>query len=144
VRPFQTLVTSFHAAIVIETVEEERVRNLINTAMADLQMAVFEWSVAQGLTRSPSSPQNRWINEYVPPGSQKPPSLERTTDPMDALKHIEEMAFQAIFWLKDLTPHLKDEVVARQLREVMHQFSHNRSTLVMTGRYCQIWCMARN
>jgi hypothetical protein len=133
VRLFQTLVMSFHAAIVIETVEEERVRTLINTAINDLQMAVFEWSVAQGLTRSQGNLHNRWANEYAPPAAQKPQPLERTTDPVDALKHIEDLSFQAIFWLKDLGPHLKDEVVARQLREVVQRFSHNRSTLVITG-----------
>ena len=59
VRLFQTLVMSFHSAIVIETGEEERVRTLINKGINELQMAVFEWSVAQGLTRSPSTVQNR-------------------------------------------------------------------------------------
>jgi len=130
---FQTLVMSFHSAIVIETVEEERVRTLINTAINELQMAVFEWSVAQGLTRSQGNCHNRWTNEYAPPGTQKPPPLEDTTEPVDALKHIEELQFQAIYWMKDLGPHLADEVVRRQLREVIQQFSQNRSTLVITG-----------
>ncbi|MDB9528649.1 AAA family ATPase [Oscillatoria sp. CS-180] len=133
VRLFQTLVMSFHSAIVIETVEEERVRTLINTAINDLQMAVFEWSVAQGLTRSQGNIHNRWTNEYAPPGAQKPQALERTSDPVDALKHIEDIQFQAIYWMKDLGPHLKDEVIGRQLREVIQQFAHNRSTLVITG-----------
>lgn len=133
VRLFQTLVMSFHAAIVIETVEEERVRTLINTAINDLQMSVFEWSVAKGLTRSQGNVHNRWTNEYAPPGSQKPQALERTTDPVDALRHIEELQFQAIYWMKDLGPHLQDEVVARQLREVIQQFAQNRSTLIITG-----------
>ncbi|MBE7380357.1 MAG: AAA family ATPase [Leptolyngbya sp. SIO1E4] len=133
VRLFQTLVTSFHAAIVIETVEEERVRTLINTAVNDLQMSVFEWSVAQGLTRSQGNIHNRWTNEYAPPGSQTPQAIEATKEPLDVLKHIQEMQFQAIYWLKDLGPHLKDEVVARQLREVIQQFSRNRSAIIITG-----------
>ncbi|NER82265.1 MAG: AAA family ATPase [Leptolyngbya sp. SIO1D8] len=133
VRLFQTLVTSFHAAIVMETVEEERVRTLINAAVKDLQMSVFEWSVAQGLVRSPGNIHNRWSNEYAPPGTQQPQALEETTEPIDVLKHIQGMQFQAIYWLKDLDPHLKDEVVARQLRELIQQFSHNRSTVVITG-----------
>ena len=133
VRLFQTLVMSFHSAIVIETVEEERVHTLINTAVNELQMAVFEWSVAQGLTRSHGNIHNRWTNEYAPPGSQKPQPLENTTEPIDALKHIEGLQFQAIYWMKDLGPHLKDDVVGRQLREVIQQFAQNRSTLVITG-----------
>jgi NAD(P)-dependent dehydrogenase (short-subunit alcohol dehydrogenase family) len=133
VRLFQTLVMSFHSAIVIETVEEERVRTLINAAVNELQMAVFEWSVAQGLTRSQGNVHSRWTNEYAPPGSQKPQPLEHTSEPVDALKHIVDLQFQAIYWMKDLGPHLKEEVVARQLREVIHQFGQNRSTLVITG-----------
>ncbi|MGF1457992.1 MAG: AAA family ATPase [Leptolyngbyaceae cyanobacterium] len=133
VRLFQTLVMSFHSAIVIETIEEERVRGLINTAINELQMAVFEWSVAQGLTRSQGNCHNRWTNEYAPPGTQKPQPLEATTEPVDALKHIEQLPYQAIYWLKDLGPHLDDEVVRRQLREVIQAFSQNRSTLVLTG-----------
>lgn len=133
VRLFKTLVMSFHSAIVIETVEEERVRTLINTAVNELQMAVFEWSTAQGLVRSQGNAQNRWTNEYAPPGTQKPQPLEQTSAPGDALKHISELSFQAIYWLKDFGPHLEDEVVRRQLREVIQQFSQNRSTLVITG-----------
>lgn len=130
---FQTLVMSFHGAIVIETVEEERVQALINGAMNDLQIAVFEWSAARGLARSQGNVYNRWQNEYAPPGTQRPQALPDTTDPLDALRNIQDVAFQAIFWLKDFAPHLKDDVVARQLREVIQQFSHNRSTLVITG-----------
>ncbi|MEM6520117.1 MAG: AAA family ATPase [Cyanobacteria bacterium P01_C01_bin.70] len=133
VRLFKTLVMSFHSAIVIETVEEERVRTLINTAINEWQMAVFEWSAAQGLARSQGNCQNRWTNEYAPPGAQKPQYLEQTSEPIDALRHISEVSFQAIYWLKDLGPHLEDEVVRRQLREVIQQFSQNRSTLVITG-----------
>lgn len=133
VRLFQTLVMSFHSAIVIETVEEERVRTLINTAVNELQIAVFEWSVAQGLTRSQGNLHNRWQNEYAPPGSQKPQALERTNDPADALQHIGSLQFQSIYWMKDLGLHLTDEVVRRQLREIIQQFSQNRSTLVITG-----------
>ena len=53
VQHFQTLVMSFHPVIVIDTVEEERVETLINASCNDLQMAVFEWSIAQGLMRAP-------------------------------------------------------------------------------------------
>jgi ATP-dependent 26S proteasome regulatory subunit len=133
IRHFQTLVMSFHGMVVMETVEEERVRALINTAVNDLQLAVFEWSVAQGLSRSQGNVHNRWTNEYAPPAAQKPQTLEGTAEPIDALRHITDMGYQAIYWLKDFAPHLEDPVIARQLRELLHQFSHNRSTLVISG-----------
>lgn len=133
VQHFQTLVTSFHPVIVIDTVEEERVQGLIVAACNDMQMAVFEWSVAQGLMRSPASPDNRWQNEYAPPGAKRGQALPKTTDPLDMLRHIQEMSFKAVFWLKDFAEHLKDPVVARQFREVSQQFSFNSSTLVLSG-----------
>ncbi len=133
VQHFQNLVTSFHPVIVIDTVEEERVQGLIKAACADMQMAVFEWSVAQGLMRSPDSPDNRWQNEYAPPGTKRGQALPKTTDPLDMLRHIQEMSFKAVFWLKDFAEHLKDPVVARQFREVSQQFSFHSSTLVLSG-----------
>ncbi|HZG40107.1 MAG TPA: AAA family ATPase [Nodosilinea sp.] len=133
VQHFQTLVMSFHPVVVIDTVEEERVQGLISAACNDMQMAVFEWSIAQGLMRSPDSPDNRWQNEYAPPGAKRGQALDKTTEPLDMLRHIQDLNFKAIFWLKDFAPHLKDAVVARQFREVTEQFSHNRSTLVISG-----------
>lgn len=133
VQHFQTLVMSFHPVIIIDTVEEERVQGLIRAACGDMQMAVFEWSIAQGLMRSPDSPDNRWQNEYAPPGTRRGQALPKTAEPIDMLRHIQEMNAKAIFWLKDFAPHLKDAVIARQFREVAEQFSHNRSTLVISG-----------
>ncbi|QQE64664.1 hypothetical protein GFS31_13450 [Leptolyngbya sp. BL0902] len=133
VQHFKTLVVSFHPVIVIETVEEERVQTLMQKACSDMQMPIFEWSIAQGLMRSPESPDNRWQNEYAPPGAKRGQALPKTAEPIDMLRHIQDMSFKAIFWLKDFAPHLKDAVVARQFREVVQQFSLNRSTIVISG-----------
>lgn len=133
VRHFQTLVMSFHPVIVMETVEEERVEALIHAACRDLQMAVFEWSVAQGLMRSQASPSNRWQNDYAPPGSQRNQAIGKTADPLDLLRHVQTINFKAIYWLKDFAGHLKDPVVARLFREVAEQFSYNQSTLIISG-----------
>ncbi len=133
VQHFQTLVMSFHPVIVIETVEEERVQGLISLACADMQLATFEWSVAQGLLRSPDSPDHRWQNDYAPPSAKRGQALPKTTDPLDMLRHIQDMSIKAVYWLKDFTENLKDPVVARQFREVIQQFALNRSTVVLSG-----------
>ncbi|MBD2257627.1 AAA family ATPase [Pseudanabaena sp. FACHB-2040] len=133
VRHFQTLVLAFHPAIVIETVEEERVHTLITKACNELQISVFEWSVAQGLVRSQGNLHNRWQNEYAPPNTQRPQPIEQTADPLDMLRHIQSMSCRGIYWLKDFAEHLKDATVARQFREVADQFAYNQSTLVITG-----------
>jgi len=134
VRHFQNLVMSFHPIIMIDTVEEERVHALLTAACNDslLQISLFEWSIAGGLYRSVESPNNRWQNKYAPPGTRANQPLDKTADPLDMLRHIQQLKMRAVFWLKDFTPHLKDPVAARTMREIADQFSHNQSVLVLS------------
>jgi hypothetical protein len=133
VQTLQTLVMSFHPAIAIETVEEERVQTLLQEAIQDMRMPLFEWSITQGLVRGHSLAENRWVDEYAPPGTQKPAAFEDTTDPLKALKYIQNMTPKGIFWLKDFARYLEDAEIARQLRELMQVFCQNRSALILTG-----------
>lgn len=132
-RHFQTLVLSLHPVIVIETLEEERAQGLVSEAANEMQMALFEWSVAQGLVRSPGSAYSRWGGDYAPPGTHRPQALEKTETPLDMLRHIQDLPIKGIFWLKDLAKHFDDPVVVRQFREVANQFSLNSSVMVITG-----------
>lgn len=133
VREIQTFILSFHPVIVMETVEEERVQALLQAVVKDMNIALYEWSVTQGLARSPGTLQAPWMNEFAPPGSNKPTAIEDTDDPLKALQHIQGLTSKGIFWLKDFARHLDDPVVARQFREVAQGFSHQLSTLVVTG-----------
>ncbi|MEM9947279.1 MAG: AAA family ATPase [Cyanobacteria bacterium P01_D01_bin.36] len=127
----QTLLMSFHPIIVIETVEEERVEELIGKATHDLQLLAFEWSVAKGMSRLQSE-QSHWHNEYAPPGSNRQ-TIEKTDDPLAVLRHIEDLSTRGVYWLKDFSTHLEDDAIARQFREVAHLFSYNQSALIITG-----------
>jgi len=51
----KVLINSSTPIVVMETVEEMRAVGLVRTACAALSMAVFEWSVADGLVRSGSN-----------------------------------------------------------------------------------------
>jgi len=51
----KVLINSSTPIILMETVEEERALALVRQAAADLSLPVFEWSIADGLTRSPGS-----------------------------------------------------------------------------------------
>jgi hypothetical protein len=133
VRYFQTLVMSFHPIIVMETVEEERVQKLINKATLDLQLPVFEWSVAQGLGRLDGNVHNRWQDEYAPPGTSRPSVIDDTADPVAVLRHIQTIRYRAVYWLKDFAHHCDQVEINRLFREVAHQFAYNQSTLVITG-----------
>jgi SpoVK/Ycf46/Vps4 family AAA+-type ATPase len=65
------LINSSTPIVVMETVEEMRAVSLVRGACTDLNMAVFEWSIADGLLRSGSSV------PVSPPGVQA--QVEKTT-----------------------------------------------------------------
>ncbi len=117
VHDLRTLVRSCHPLIVIETVEEERVLALLQSVGAQERIPLFEWSVTRGLTRHDDGP-----------------TLSKmTSTPLALLQHLQGLTVEAIFWLKDLAPHLQDSAVARQLREVSHHFGRSRATCLLTG-----------
>lgn len=117
VHDLRTLIRSCHPLIVMETVEEERVRGLLESVAAQERMPLFEWSITRGLTRS-----------------DEPAAINKlTAPPLQLLQHLHSLAVEGIFWLKDLAPHLDDPAVVRQLREVSQRFGRSRATCVLTG-----------
>ncbi len=117
VHDLRTLIRSFHPLIVIETVEEDRVLSLLQSVTAQERMPLFEWSITRGLTRHDDGP-----------------TVSRmTATPLAVLQHLQGLTVEAVFWLKDLTPHLQDAAVARQLREVTALYERTRSTCILTG-----------
>ena len=118
VHDLRTLIRSSHPLVVIETVEEERVLALLQSVTAQERMPLFEWSVTRGLTRADDGP-----------------TLNRmTATPLAALQHIHGLTVEAVFWLKDLGPHLQDPAICRQLREVAAVYSRSRATCILTGQ----------
>ncbi len=117
VHDLRSLIRSCHPLIVIETVEEDRVHTLLTSVAAQERLALFEWSVTRGLTNT-DDPQT--INRM-------------TASPLAVLQHLSGLTLDAMFWLKDLSSHLNDPAVARQLREVSHRHSRSRATCILTG-----------
>ncbi len=118
VHDLRTLIRSSHPLVVIETVEEERVLALLQSVTAQERMPLFEWSITRGLTRADESP-----------------TLSKlTATPLAVLQHLHGLTVEAVFWLKDLAPHLQDPAVCRQLREVAAAYSRSRATCVLTGQ----------
>ncbi len=133
IRDIQTLILSFHPIVAIETVEEERIEHLLKTATQEMNMPMFEWSLSKGLLRSPGTFDAPWVNEYAPPGTIKPISIGNTGEPLAVLKHIQDMSLNAIFWLKDFSPHLTDPETARHFKDLTQIFSQKSSALILTG-----------
>jgi hypothetical protein len=116
VHDLKTLVLSFHSAIAIETVEEERVESLLGAVADDLGLPVFEWTVTQGMAQTDDILVNRM-----------------TTEPLALVQHLSGLTVEAIFHLKDFARYLDDPAVCRQFRDVLRAYARTRSTLVLSG-----------
>jgi SpoVK/Ycf46/Vps4 family AAA+-type ATPase len=133
------LINSSTPIVLMETVEEGRCLGLVRQACGELDVALFEWSIADGLQRSgvPTSPtaadprQQAW--SAGPQGGAGDGPILNTQQPANVLAHIETLTIEAVFLLKDFHRHLEDILVVRRLREVAQQFARSRRALVLTG-----------
>src|SRR5262244_1313363 len=121
----KVLIDSNTPVVVIETVEESRAVELVRAACNQLNLPVFEWSIADGLSRSGSN--------ATTPGGNTPQAIVNTREPAQVLAHLETMTIDAAFVLKDFHRHVDDPVVIRRLRDVAQMFSSERRTLVITA-----------
>ncbi len=154
----KVLINSSTPIVVMETVEEVRALSLVRVACSQLNLPVFEWTIADGLVRSGSgaaAPQPlppRTIGA-IPQGNSEADRFARavlssvasdaaagaksamynTADPVQALANLEAMTTEAVYVLKDFHRHMDSPVVVRRLRDVGQKFSANRRTLVLTA-----------
>lgn len=138
------LINSSTPIVVMETVEETRALGLVRDACAELNMAVFEWSIADGLVRSgtraaalPAADLQSRINAYhaAESGAAAEPgraAIYNSFDPVQALASMESLTLEAVFVLKDFHRHMDNPVVVRRLRDVGQQFATNRRTVILT------------
>ena len=116
VHDIKTLVLSFHPVIVIETVEEDRAITLLKSVADQLWLPLSEWTVTLGLIRASDGE-----------------TIATTAEPFQLLRHLQAVAVEGLFVLKDFARHLDDAKVARQFRETAQSFARGRSTMVLTG-----------
>ena len=136
----KVLINSSTPIVVMETVEEMRAVSLVRAACSDLNLAVFEWTIADGLVRSgngaaafhPVGQPNVLAALQSRPETSKT-AMYNTADPVQALANLETMTIEAVFVLKDFHRHMDNPVVVRRLRDVGQKFSANRRTLVLTA-----------
>lgn len=134
------LINSSTPIVVMETVEELRALSLVHNACSDLSLALFEWTIADGLVRSGSSAatphlsQSRSQLASASDAAASPrTAMYNTLDPVQALANLETMTLEAVFVLKDFHRHMDNPVVVRRLRDVGQKFSANRRTLILTA-----------
>jgi ATP-dependent 26S proteasome regulatory subunit len=158
----KVLINSSTPIVVVETVEEVHALALVRAACSELNLPVFEWTIADGLVRSGSgaaAPQpvqsrpethmptvvpqgnseaDRFARAMLSPvasdaGAAPKTAMYNTADPVQALANLESMTLEAVFVLKDFHRHMDNPVVVRRLRDVGQKFSANRRTLVLTA-----------
>ena len=135
----KVLINSSTPIVIMETVEEMRALSLVRTACSELSLAVFEWTIADGLVRSGSgaaAPQPavpHYVDRAGMADAAPKAAMYNTTDPVQALANLETMTIEAVFVLKDFHRHMDNPVVVRRLRDVGQKFSANRRTLVLTA-----------
>ncbi|HVR43591.1 MAG TPA: AAA family ATPase [Thermoanaerobaculia bacterium] len=115
------LVRSWHPIIVLETVEEDRVRPLLALAAADLRLPFYEWSITEGLRR------HRGHDDY-----------KGTTEVLTFLMYLKEKPEDGIYHLKDFGTYLGQATTVRALRDLAQRFSRSKSALVLTGESIEL------
>ena len=118
VHDLRTLVLSRHAAIHLDTTEEERADALAATVGAELNLPVYEWTVTRGLTPLDSDG-----------------GMYDSKEPLKALGNVKQILTDAIYVLKDFPPHLAHPEVSRTFRELVEAFSapSRMSTFLLVG-----------
>jgi hypothetical protein len=137
----KVLINSSTPIVVVETAEEVRAVSMVRAACSELNMATFEWTIADGLVRSgsiagASHATAAWGTRSVAgssAGEAAGASMYNTREPVQALANMESMTLEAVFILKDFHRHMDDPVVVRRLRDVGQKFSANRRTVIITG-----------
>jgi len=110
------LLRSRFPILVVETPEESRFLGLVERASNLENMALFTWSVVQGLKR-------HLRNEYV----------SDTHEFLDALKHINGSPQNAAFVFFDAQPYMDNPVAARLLREMALGYQQTPRTFIFVG-----------
>ena len=146
----------------IETLEEARAIAMVRDVASELQMPVFEWSIADGLVRAGEAPPAAAVNhrtadinaalananlpplvttgheQFNAPTGENQAAVYNTREAKQVLAHLESVTLEAVYVLKDMHRHLDDPVVVRLIREVAQRFSADRRTLVLTAPSLQV------
>ncbi len=109
------MIASFHSLMAVETVEEERVRELFGRASLELSIPFYEWSISEGL---------QCTDTNIPLVS---------TDPAAVVSQIQQVKGEGVFLLKDFVQHLTNPKIIREFRELAQDLSRSRSMLVLVA-----------
>ncbi|MDO6387667.1 AAA family ATPase [Uliginosibacterium sp. 31-12] len=126
----------------IETHEEPRARALLRKISAEAGGALYEWSIADGLSHANfqygGDRRQNWqtVEGWQPErddqeGQQR--AVENTQELQAALHHIDKAGKAGLYLLCDVHPFLEQAAVQRLLREIAFTHADCARTLVLIG-----------
>lgn len=122
----ELLVQSRFPIIVIDTVEERQVHDVLARVTRRLGLPLFSWSVVQGLRRSDADA-----------------PVYDTLEPDKALANVAAMRAEGVYYFKDLERFLENPRVVRLLLDLVEPFARDRRALVLAGPGLQLPAVLR-
>ena len=116
--------------VAMETLEEMRALEVARSAASELDLAFFEWSIADGLTRTDGTFSKLRLTSET---AASLPPVNNTQPAVGMLAHLRTLTVEGVFVLKDFHRHMDDPVVIRRLREVAQTFCTDRRTVIITA-----------
>lgn len=119
-KQLELLINSQYPLIYLETWEEGRATEILSQVASDLNLALFVWSVTEGMARAGGAP------------------LYNTLEPAQVLSQIGTMQSDGLFLLKDFHKYLEQDVIVRKLRDLTQQFRQARRAIVISSPVVKI------
>ena len=116
VRELILLIRSRYGLICLETAEEERAESLLRHLADSMSLPFFIWTLSAGLQRADLEK-----------------TIYGTTNPKQALDHIESINLAAVYHFQGLGPLLDDAVLEAKLVHLVRSFTKGEGALVLTG-----------
>jgi len=116
-RDLEVLIRSRYPVIAVDTLEEERLRELLARVADRLDVPLFTWSRTRGLVRD---------------GAER--GAYETADPFKLLAHLTASGTPGVYLLADFHPYLaQDPQLVRLLRETLPGFTGDFRALILSG-----------
>ncbi|GJM11056.1 MAG: ATPase [Lysobacteraceae bacterium] len=116
-RDITSLVRANTPLLVFDTAEERRAVELFRKVVAEVWRPLFQWTIADGLTRLDMDLDNS----------------DKTSEPGAALRVIRETNERGIYLLLDFQPFIEDPVNQRLMRDIIQRVKGGAHTVVMIG-----------
>lgn len=130
VQNLQAILRSHFPLVVVETHEEHRALEVIEDASKRLHKGMYTWSVNDGIKNQLLNATN--TNFTLVDYGDKPQQLEdKTTDPKELFRHIEQKIQDSIVVLIDFHPYLDCPQTIRRLKEVALDYSVSSNRYVL-------------